>query len=142
LLCCFLNLQFRMKEFLCKGKCGAECNLNKTGCLSDEGRNVNDCRCCNSCGDGKINFGETCRTCPIDCDTITCQNTINITLDKNVYEPRDQVIITVKVYDKNNNLMPFIEFFTDIYLDGFYTVILHLGPRPLGFLICIRIMEQ
>jgi hypothetical protein len=105
-----------------KGSCGAECNEDGTGCYADEICDTNTCDCIKSdviCGNNVCETGEE-YSCPKDCVKLECPYRIDIEFDKTNYYENDTMDLKVYVYDKNNNLMPNVDFDLDIVANNNY----------------------
>jgi len=61
---------------------------------------------CTKCGDGICKSPENLCNCPEDCQTKICPEIIDLSFNKKVYYPGDYLEMTVKIYDKNGNLIP------------------------------------
>lgn len=105
-----------------KGSCGAECNEDGTGCAKDYICNIEECTCVVGeliCGDGICENNEQ-YFCPQDCTLSRCPFRIDIDTNKKYYSSDDLINATVKIYNPSNELMSFIPFELDIFVNNNY----------------------
>lgn len=117
-----------------KGSCGGECNGDGSGCAANEICDVNSCSCISSefiCGNYICEAGEEF-SCPKDCLKQECPYKIDIEFDRKNYYDNDTMDLKVYVYDKNNNLMPNMEFDLDIVVNNNYVNTITYSTSPSG----------
>jgi hypothetical protein len=123
-----------------KGKCGAECNQDGSGCNKGEICDTTNCVCytidytIDKCGNNICEAGEE-YSCPKDCQQIKCPYRIDIKLNKKNYFINDTTIIFVKIYNKDMELIPNIKFNLEVLVNDVYIGTSTPSTSPKGLYI-------
>jgi len=99
-----------------KNSCNSECNQDGSGCGPEEICDLTSCGCVKSkniCGDNKCEIGEEF-TCLKDCVKKECPWRIDIDIEEGEYFQNDTMNLQVKIYDKEKNLIPNVNFNLDL----------------------------